>query len=108
VFSNDASLLIPAEALTADAAAAVGGALSGDGLPQTIATTDDPRTNFGADLRAFLTIAATHDETHVQIELSTAIIGDGDKIPAKKKGELLDVTLNALRRAQPRDRRLWR
>ncbi|MCA9580498.1 MAG: IgGFc-binding protein, partial [Myxococcales bacterium] len=52
-------------------------------------------TNFGDDLRAFLTIVGTRDDTTVSVALNTAIIGDGKQIPALKKGEVLQVKLNA-------------
>ncbi|PIE06134.1 MAG: hypothetical protein CSA75_01115, partial [Sorangium cellulosum] len=68
VFSNDASLLKPVEAVTS----------SPDrvdlqylvlGWPQTIAHTDDPDTNFNPrapiDLRGFMTIVGTREDTHV-------------------------------------------
>ena len=37
------------------------------GWPQTIAITDDPPTNFGLDLRAFVAIIATSHDTHVTV-----------------------------------------
>jgi hypothetical protein len=96
VFSNDASLLIPTEALTLDATTESGASYLVMGWPQTIASTpDNPKTDFGDDLRAFLTIVGTRDKTVVSINLSTDIIGDGDKIPPKKKGEVLELTINA-------------
>ncbi|HEX6767641.1 MAG TPA: hypothetical protein VF103_19210, partial [Polyangiaceae bacterium] len=76
VFSNDASLLRPVEAVTPpgddmlDAYVALG-------WPQTIASTDDPRTNFSSkspiDLRAFLTIVGTHEDTTVRVTPSTRV-----------------------------------
>ncbi|MBW2734703.1 MAG: IgGFc-binding protein [Deltaproteobacteria bacterium] len=90
VFSNDASLLIPTEALTLDPQSETGASYLVLGWPQTLATTDDPFT-----LRAFLTVVGTRDDTEVRIQLSTDIIGDGDAIPAMKKGETLIITINA-------------
>jgi len=80
VFSNDASLLKPVEAL-----APLGSALSEAyvvlGWPQTIATTDDPQTNFSSsnpsDLRAFLTLVGTRPETRVRITPTTRVLGGG-------------------------------
>lgn len=95
VFSNDASLLIPTAALTLDATTESGANYLVMGWPQTIATTEDPQTNFGDDLRAFLTIVGTREDTTVSVALSTAIIGDGKKIPALKKGDVLEIKLNA-------------
>jgi len=95
VFSNDASLLIPTTALSADTEGKVGADYLVMGWPQTIASTENPVTSFGSDLRAFLTIVGTADETDVRVELSTKIIGDGDTIPAKEAGDLLEVKLNA-------------
>jgi hypothetical protein len=95
VFSNDASLLIPTEAFT------TGSDRGADylvmGWPQTIASTDDRFTNFGVDLRAFMTIVATRDETIVSVDLKTGIIGDGPdgKIPATEAGKTLTVELDA-------------
>ncbi len=95
VFSNDASLLIPTSALTVDAANMTGANYLVMGWPQTIATTDDPMTNFGEDLRAFLTIVGTHEETTIRVQLSTDIkADDAGLIKATKKGETFDFTLN--------------
>lgn len=85
VFSNDASLLLPTEAL--DARYLV---LS---WPQTLATTDDPLTNGGIDLRAFLTIVGIDDGTAMQIDLSTDILGGGGVEPARA-GDTIEVTLD--------------
>ncbi|MCA9670705.1 MAG: IgGFc-binding protein [Myxococcales bacterium] len=93
VFSNDASLLLPVSAVSLDSAGTQGAPYLVMGWPQTIATTSDPSTNFGSDLRAFLTIVGTREETEVKIKLSTAIIGDNDKIKAANKGETLSFTI---------------
>jgi hypothetical protein len=73
VFSNDASQLLP-----------VSGLNSGQGLayvvpawPQTIAITSDPTTNFGINLRAFVAIIATRDDTHVQVTTNARVIPGG-------------------------------
>ena len=78
VFSNDASLLKPVEALIVEP-----GALTDAyvvlGWPQTIAQTEDPETNFSAanpvSLRAFLTIVGTRPETRVRLTSTARIVG---------------------------------
>jgi len=97
VFSNDASLLKPTEALTP-----VGNDLEPAyvtlGWPQTIANSSDPDTNFSpqnpVSLRAFLTLVGTTPNTHVRID-SRARILPGDTIPATPKGGTLDFELGA-------------
>ncbi len=96
VFSNDASLLRPVEAVTpsgddmADAYVALG-------WPQTIASTDDPRTNFSSadpiDLRAFLSIVGTRERTTVRVRPSTRVLG-APGIPETEAGGELEVTLD--------------
>lgn len=94
VFSNDASLLVPTPALTTDASNLVGAAYLVMAWPQTIATTTNPKTNFGDDLRAFLTIVGTREKTKVKVTLSTDIIADKEgRIAAAKKGSTLLVEL---------------
>jgi hypothetical protein len=95
VFSNDASLLVPTAALSTDATTQQGASYLVMGWPQTIAETTDPKTNFGQNLRAFLTIVGTRESTQVRVQLSTDIVGDGATglISAKKKGEILDFKL---------------
>jgi hypothetical protein len=92
VFSNDASLLKPVEALDPGGS---GQALMYAvlGWPQTIASTDDPDTNFGSDLRAFLTLVGTRPDTKVTIKTTARILGSDD-IPATEAGEELTLTLN--------------
>jgi len=88
VFSNDASLLKPTEALTP-----IGGDLEPAyvalGWPQTIANSSDPDTNFSpqnpVSLRAFLTLVGTAPNTHVHIDSSARIL-PGGTIPATPKG----------------------
>ena len=96
VFSNDASLLKPTEALTPlsddlDAAYVV------LGWPQTIANSSDPDTNFSpqnpVSLRAFLTLVGTTPNTRVHID-SRARILPGGTIPATPKGGALDFELS--------------
>jgi IgGFc binding protein len=95
VFSNDASLLVPTPALTTDASNENGAAYAVMSWPQTIATTTDKRTNFGLDLRAFLTIVGTRAGTNVKVQLSTDTISDGKdgRVKAMKKGETLTYKL---------------
>jgi hypothetical protein len=84
VFSNDASLLLPSSAL--------GGEYAVMGWPQTIATSEDPNTNFDDNLRTFLTIVGTTADTHVSVVLAADTVV-GDNLPARVAGETLDVTL---------------
>jgi hypothetical protein len=73
VFSNDASQLLPVSGLNSG----VGLAYVVPSWPQTIAITSDPTTNFGINLRAFLAIIATHDDTHVQVTTNARVIPGG-------------------------------
>jgi hypothetical protein len=95
VFSNDASLLKPREAVEPE----------GDGVqteyvvigwPQTIAHTDDPHTNFSStkriDLRAFLTLVGTQDDTTVTVRPSTRFVG-APGVPETQAGGELTVKL---------------
>ncbi|HTQ03226.1 MAG TPA: IgGFc-binding protein [Polyangiaceae bacterium] len=97
VFSNDASLLKPREAVEPD----------GDGMqtayvvvgwPQTIAHTQDPRTSFGSttrvDLRAFLTLVGTRAGTNVRVATTTRFLG-APGIPATDAGGEISETLGA-------------
>jgi hypothetical protein len=85
VFSNDASLLLPTEALDGDYLV-----LS---WPQTLAITDSAETNAGINLRAFLTVVAITDATEVTIRLATDILGGGGVGPALA-GETITVQLD--------------
>lgn len=97
VFSNDASLLKPVEAVAptsntfADAYVVVG-------WPQTIAVSDDPRENFSSrdptNLRAFLTVVGTRPGTRVRVTTSTPVIGGGP-IKATPPGGEIETTLDA-------------
>ena len=80
VFSNDASLLLPPQSLDGDYDVLA--------WPQTIALTTDPMTNFGQNLRTFLTIVGTQDTTTVNVTLSTATV-PGGPIRAGAPGDLL-------------------
>jgi len=97
VFSNDASLLKPVEAL-GNAGGQLRDAYVVLGWPQTIASTDDPYTNFGSlvpqDFRAFLTVIATRDATRVSVTSSTRVIGGGP-VATLEAGGVTELTLNA-------------
>lgn len=95
VFSNDASLLKPVEAVTYTP-----GQLDlqyiGLGWPQTIAHTEDPDTNFNpADpihLRAFLTVVGTRQDTRVRVTPSTTVV-PGVDIPETQPGQSIEAVL---------------
>jgi hypothetical protein len=97
VFSNDASLLKPREALEV-----AGGAIQPEyvvaGWPQTIAVTDDPNTNFSSlypiNLRAFLAIVGTKEKTHVRVRTTTAVVAGGP-VAATPAGGTIEATLGA-------------
>ena len=96
VFSNDASILVPTSALTTSATAETGAAYMVMSWPQTIAKTNDTKTNFGEHLRTFLTVVGTRDQTKLKVKLSTDTIADTDgKVAANKKGDTVLFTLNA-------------
>jgi hypothetical protein len=86
VFSNDASLLKPVEA--------VGGASRYVvvGWPQTIAEDDSPDHNFGLHLRNFVTIVGTRAATGVTIK-TTADIVAGGAVKGTKQGDTLTFHL---------------
>lgn len=91
VFSNDASLLLPVSAL---------GTRPGDtrsyvvaGWPQTIATSEDPQTSFGSNLRAFLTIVGTQPDTKVHLKTTERVIPGGPFPAGLAKNQEVDVTL---------------
>lgn len=97
VFSNDASLLKPQEALTSDS----GGMTTAyvvAGWPQTIAHTDDPDTNFNPlhpiNLRAFLTIVGTQEGTTVRVKPTAVVVGGGP-VPETPPSQWIEVTLGA-------------
>jgi hypothetical protein len=95
VFSNDASLLKPVEALTYNPGF-MGQAYVVVGWPQTIASTDDPETNFNPsnpiDLRAFLTLIATREKTHVRVTTTTRVI-PGGPVAETPPGGVIEATL---------------
>lgn len=95
VFSNDASLLKPVEALPRPTEK-----LETQyvvlGWPQTIAVTDDPNTNFSTtnplNLRAFLTVVGTRPDTHVHLKTRAHVLGGGP-IADTPIGGTIDYTL---------------
>lgn len=97
VFSNDASLLKPREAVQPDGSG-MQTAYVVAGWPQTIAHTQDPRTSFGSttrvDLRAFLTLVGTNPGTNVRVHTTTRFLG-APGIPATDAGGDLTATLGA-------------
>jgi hypothetical protein len=96
VFSNDASLLKPAEALGSNAGQLLDGYVV-LGWPQTISSSDDPYTNFGSttpqDFRAFLTIVATRPSTTVRITTSTRVVAGGP-LGELLPGDIAELTLD--------------
>jgi hypothetical protein len=91
VFSNDASLLKPREALE----------LTEPGLqetyvvagwPQTLAISDDPNTDDGVNLRAFLAILGTQPGTHVRVHTKAAVVAGGP-VPATSIGGVVEATI---------------
>jgi len=84
VFSNDASLLKPVEAME--------GRYVVTGWPQTIARDPDPNKDFATDLRQFLTIVGTRKDTTVTVKTKAAIVGGGP-IKDTAVGETLTYTL---------------
>jgi hypothetical protein len=95
VFSNDASLLKPVEALTYDRGV-LGRAYVVVAWPQTIASTDDPNTNFDpqnpTDLRSFLAIVGTRPDTRVRVSTTTRVI-PGGPVADTPAGGLIEATL---------------
>ncbi|HVV82758.1 MAG TPA: IgGFc-binding protein [Kofleriaceae bacterium] len=85
VFSNDASLLLPSEALSDSYLVS--------SWPQTVAQTSDPNTNLGENLRTFLTIVGIEDDTTVDVGLTARVLGGGG-VRAANAGETLTVHLD--------------
>jgi hypothetical protein len=88
VFSNDATLLLPTSAMNGP-----GRSYVVLGWPQTIAETSDPSTNFGLNLRAFLTVVGTAPDTHVQLTTNARIIPGGPYADGVPKGGSASATL---------------
>jgi len=88
VFSNDASQLLPVASLT-------GGSYVIAGWPQTIARSENPATDFGTNLRAFLAIVGTRPDTKVTVKTTARIVPGGAAfLPVgAPKGGTVEVTL---------------
>jgi len=97
VFSNDASLLKPTEALT-PTGNDLEPAYVALGWPQTIANSSDPDTNFSpqnpVSLRAFLTLVGTAPHTLVHVDSTARILGGGSVL-ATPRGGGFDFELGA-------------
>lgn len=89
VFSNEATLLLPAAALGGGG----GRTYVVAGWPQTIATSQDPATNFGLDLRAFLTVVGTRPDTRVKIKSTARVVPGGPFSAGIAKGGEAEVVL---------------
>lgn len=89
VFSNDASLLLPTAALGGN-----GRSYIVAGWPQTIARSEDPATNFGQDLRAFLTIVGTTPNTKIKLKTTARIIPGGPFPFGVSRGDEVEATLD--------------
>jgi hypothetical protein len=98
VFSNDASLLKPREALSFGNEGSLVTSYVVAGWPQTIAITDDPDTNFSSNdpinLRSFLTIVGTQPATTVRVR-TTARVVPGGPIPETAINGTIDIKLGA-------------
>lgn len=96
VFSNDASLLVPVEAL-GDPGGELETVYVAASWPQTIAITDDPDTNFDPGnptaLRAFLTMVPERDGTRVRVT-TTARVVPGGPVEETPPGGVIEATLS--------------
>ena len=63
------------------------------GWPQTIARSDNPETNFGTDLRAFLTIVGTAPDTKIHLKSAARVVPGGPFPSGLAKGAEADVVL---------------
>jgi hypothetical protein len=77
VRSNDATMLLP----TASLGSGTGKSYVVLGWPQTIARSEDPATNFGIQLRAFLTLVGTRPDTKVRIKPAANVVPTGPDGP---------------------------
>lgn len=89
VFSNDASLLLPTAALGGGG----GRSYVVASWPQTIAWSEDPETNFGTNLRAFLTIVGTAPDTVVELTTTARVVPGGPFSSGVAKGERVEAIL---------------
>jgi hypothetical protein len=94
VFSNDASLLKPREALALATPGLMQTQYVVAGWPQTIAITDDPNTNFSAsnptNLRAFLAVIGTAPNTTVRVHTKATVV-PGGPIPTTPSGGVVEA-----------------
>jgi len=88
VFSNDATILYPTPALGGSGRSYVVA-----GWPQTIARSEDPDTNFGSDLRAFLTIVGTTPDTKIRFTTNARIVPGGPFPEGVAKGASAEAVL---------------
>lgn len=88
VRSNDATLLLPTASLNGSGRSYVVA-----GWPQTISRTDDPATNYGLDLRAFLTFVGTAPDTKVRLKTTARIIPGGPFSTGVPAGTEVEATL---------------
>jgi IgGFc binding protein len=90
VFSNDASLLKPREALSFGNGGSMVTQYVVAGWPQTIAATDNPDTNFNPNfpihLRSFLTIVGTQPSTTVRVKTRAKVVGGGPIVETQIDG----------------------
>ncbi|MDD9944237.1 MAG: IgGFc-binding protein [Myxococcales bacterium] len=92
VFSNDASLLLPISA--------IGDEYTVVTWPQTIGDSDNPDLDFdpttsGEDLRSFLTVIGTQDNTRVRIELGRDVVKvvGGGPIPSSGPDQVIQLDI---------------
>jgi len=92
VFSNGASLLLPVPAL--------GSRYTVVGWPQTIGDSKDPYEDFDPtasfeDLRAFITVIGTREQTHLHVEYGADVrqVESAPYVPAAQAGDTLDLTI---------------
>ncbi len=88
VRSNDAALLLPTTALNRSGRAYVVAS-----WPQTIARSEDPATNFGTDLRAFLTIVGTTPDTRIRLKTTARVVPGGPFPEGIPKGAEVEAVL---------------
>jgi hypothetical protein len=88
VFSNGATILYPTAALGNTSRSYVV-----TGWPQTIARSEDTATNFGLDLRVFLTIVGTAPDTKVRLKTTARIVPGGPFPAGVEKGAEVEAVL---------------